>query len=96
MAIDKIKKGKLKGNLDQVICKYIPDFENMIVGEMSPEDVTAAYIKLAQYQGSDLTVSRLSFWNILFICIGAFLLGVFVKRVKRNRKVLRSKQRANI
>lgn len=88
-AIDKIKKGKLKGNLDQVICKYIPDFENMIVGEMSPEDVTAAYIKLAQYQGSDLTVSRLSFWNILFICIGAFLLGVFIKRLKRNRKVLR-------
>jgi len=72
-----------------VICKYIPDFENMIVGEMSPEDVTADYIKLAQYQGSDSSLSGLSFWNILFICIGAFLLGVFAKRLYKNRKVSR-------
>jgi cathepsin B len=89
-AIDKIKKGKLKGNLDQVICKYIPDFEKMIVGEMSPEDVTADYIKLAQYQGDDGSFKlSLSVWKIVFICIGAFLLGVFIKRINRNKKSVR-------
>lgn len=89
-AIDKIKKGKLKGNLDQVICKYIPDFEKMIVGEMSPEDVTADYIKLAQYQGDDRSFKlSLSVWKIVFICIGAFLLGVFIKRINRNKKSVR-------
>jgi cathepsin B len=87
-AIDKIKKGKLKGNLDQVICKYTPDFEKMIVGEMSPEDVTADYIKLAQYEGNT-SLFKWSFWKIVFICVGAFLLGILFKRFTRNKKSVR-------
>lgn len=83
-AVEKIKKGLLKGNLEQLICKYIPDFENMIVGNMRPEDVTATYIKLAQYEG-DINTGRWSWWIILFICIGAFLLGKIMKRIKRRR-----------
>jgi hypothetical protein len=84
-AIEKIKKGILKGNLDQLICKYQPDFENMIVGEMSTEDVTADYIKLAQYQGSS---GSLHLWHVLyviFICLGGFLLGKVAQKIKSRK-----------
>ena len=83
--LEKIKKGILKGNLDQLICKYQPDFENMIVGEMSTEDVTADYIKLAQYQGSS---ESLHLWHVLyviFICLGGFLLGKVAQKLKSRK-----------
>jgi hypothetical protein len=54
----------------------------MIVGEMSPEDVTAAYIKLAQYQEDDSASS--SFWKIVYICVFAFLLGLLFKRFRKS------------
>ena len=80
IAIEKIKKGLLKGNLDQDICKYIPDFEKMVVGEMNPEDVTAEYMKLAQYQAS---VSHgWSLWVILVICLLSFLVGKIARKIK--------------
>ena len=80
IAIEKIKKGLLKGNLDQDICKYIPDFEKMVVGEMNPEDVTAEYMKLAQYQAS---VSHgWSLWVILVICLLSFLVGTIARKIK--------------
>lgn len=81
-AIEKIKKGILKGNLDQPICKYQPDFENMIVGKMSTEDVTADYIKLAQYQGSP---KSWYVWYILFICLAGFLLGKIAQKLKSRK-----------
>jgi len=80
-AIEKIKSGKLKGNLDQLICKYIPDFENMIVGKMIPEDVTATYIKLAQYEKN----GSWYIWKILFICLFAFLAGKIVRQIRKKK-----------
>jgi len=85
IAIEKIKKGLLKGNIDQPICKYIPDFENMWVGKMSPEDVINIYIKLAQYRRKE---DSTSLWTIFWIVLFAFLLGKgvrwFIKRIKKN------------
>lgn len=80
-AINKIKKGKLKGNLDQLICKYVPDFANMIVGEMTPEDVTATYIKLAQYQKTTW-----SLWTFLLICLLAFIAGKLLRRIYKKKR----------
>jgi cathepsin B len=82
IAIDKIKKGELKGNLDQSICKYTPDFENMWVGEMSPEDVSQEYIKLAQYNEK----YNISIWFILFLFLCSYLLGKVVKRLMKKNK----------
>ena len=82
IAIDKIKKGELKGNLDQSICKYTPDFENMWVGEMSPEDVSQEYIKLAQYNKK----YNISIWFILFLFLCSYLLGKVVKRLMKKNK----------
>jgi cathepsin B len=84
-AIEKIKKGILKGNLDQLICKYQPDFENMIVGEMSTEDVTADYIKLAQYQGSSGSLYLWYVLYVIFICLGGFLLGKVAQKIKSRK-----------
>ena len=49
-SIIKIKKGILKGNLDDLICEYTPDFSNMWVGEMTQEDVIANYLRISQWQ----------------------------------------------
>jgi hypothetical protein len=49
-SIIKIKNGILKGNLDDLICEYTPDFSNMWVGEMTQEDVIANYLRISQWQ----------------------------------------------
>lgn len=81
-AIEKIKNGELKGNIDQPICKYIPNFKTMWVGEMGPENVTTEYIKLAQYQKKSFH------WLFLVcLCIICFVVGYLVKKVViKNKK----------
>lgn len=80
-AIEKIRKHQLKGNIDQAICRYNPDFENMWVGKMGPEDVTTEYIKLAQYQKGYVW----SWWTIAWIallCVVGFHLGKLTRKMK--------------
>ena len=80
-AIEKIKKGLLKGNIDQPICKYIPDFEKMWVGKISPQNVTNIYLKLAHYHKESGSYWYL-FWYILLIVLVGFLAGKGVKWLK--------------
>lgn len=86
-SINKIKNGELKGNLDQLICKYIPDFKNMWVGEMSTEDVSQEYIKIAQYNNNGKNHHSFSIWFILFLFLFSFFAGKFLKRlIKKKHK----------
>ena len=84
-AIEKIREGKLKGNVDQPICRYIPDFKNMWVGKMGPEDVTTEYIKLAQYQDVN-EWSFYTFFIIVVIVILSYQMGKFCQRFIKSNK----------
>ena len=73
-SIVKIKNGILKGNLDDLICEYTPDFANMWVGETTQENVIANYLKISQWQED--SQSNL-FWyliTIFLICV-SYLIG---------------------
>ena len=74
-AIEKIKKGELKGNLDNFICEYPPDFKTMWVGEMSIEDMRAFALKLnKRYFSNQL---------IFFYLILAFFIGKGLHYIKK-------------
>jgi hypothetical protein len=84
-AIEKIRDGKLKGNIDQPICRYIPDFEKMWVGKMGPEDVITEYIKLAQYQDVN-EWTWYTFFIIVVIVIVSYQMGKFCQRFIKSNK----------
>lgn len=74
-AIEKIKKGELKGNLDNFICKYPPNFKTMWVGEMSIEDMRAFSLKLNKKYGTK------TFW--LLAIVVAFFIGKAIYYIKK-------------
>lgn len=70
-AIDKIKKGKLKGNLDEPICKYTPEYKNTWYGQITQEDASEIYLKLEQYKKQD----DYNPITVIFILLLAYLVG---------------------
>jgi hypothetical protein len=73
-SIVKIKNGILKGNLDDLICEYTPDFANMWVGETTQENVIANYLKISQWQED--SQSNLSWYLItIFLLCVSYLIG---------------------
>lgn len=77
-AIEKIKKGELKGNLNISICEFIPDFKNMYVAEITTENINHIYLVLAQYNYKDSSYININFF-IFFIFVLSFFLGKFIK-----------------
>jgi len=81
-AIEKIKEGKLKGNLDNFICKYPPDFKTMWAGEMTIEDMEAFALKLNKKYGISTT-----YWLMIILClIGSFYIGKGVRFFYHNKR----------
>jgi cathepsin B len=81
-SIEKIKKGLLKGNIDDLICEYTPDFANMWVGELTQDDVIVNYLKISQWQ-DDKVDSDISFWWFILLLFLLFVSYKIGKRIQR-------------
>ena len=82
-AIELIKNGKLKGNLDDFICKYTPDFKTMWLGEMNTQDIHSNYLRVAQWHSTPNYMRLILKWMIiLIISIGCYYIGKKLKRSK--------------
>jgi len=79
-AIKLIKDGKLKGNLDDQICNYTPDFEKMWLGELYTEDVVSNYLKIAQFYGKDNSINFFKWFVLLLICFVSYKLGQYIRK----------------
>jgi hypothetical protein len=78
-AIKLIDQGKLKGNLNNFICKYTPDFQKMWVGELSIEDMEAFSLQLNKTYGENSTTGTFLLFWIFF----SFLLGILCRKIYR-------------
>ena len=77
IAVDKIKRGLLRGNLNDPICRFIPDFKNMWAGEISRQDVASNYLRIAHFSEPRDAVS---IWYFIFACVAFFLIGMTIRR----------------
>jgi len=79
-AIEKIKRGILRGNLDDPICRFIPDFKTMWAGEISRQDVASNYLRIAHFSTGTTTFSGWYVVTVIVLCIAFFFIGIKMKR----------------
>ena len=79
-AIKLIKEGKLKGNLNNVICPYTPDFANMWMGEINVEDMKSFFLLLNK---TYVDKNADNIYTFLFWISITFIIGIICKKIYR-------------
>ena len=83
-AIEKIKDGKLKGNLNSFICTHQPDFKTMWAGEQTIEDMEAFALSVRSYPSAYAWIYRL--FILAIVCVVCFGIGKAVQYSLRHGK----------